>query len=112
MEGNSIYRVYDVVDEAHSFSGSLGMSDERHDEVATVVSALTNTNRISLADLNVEGAEQNTSLTSKVFTKVTFEWTDSDYRPHLGVMGEFEISTSDNNALPQWGVSLVGGVSF
>ena len=42
MEGNSIYRVYDVVDEAHSFSGSLGMSDERHDEVATVVSEAIN----------------------------------------------------------------------
>ncbi len=79
---------------------------------ATIVDATDSANRIVAADLDVTGAQQNTALTSKVFTKVTYEWTDSDYRPHLGVMGEFEISTSDNNALPQWGVSLVGGVSF
>jgi len=70
------------------------------------------TTTVQLADLNVAGAEQNTALTSKLFTKVTYEWSDSDYRPHLGVMAEFEFSTSQNNALPQWGISLVGGVSF
>ncbi len=77
-----------------------------------LVDATSYVNRIALADLNVEGAQQATALTSKVFTKVTYEWIDNNYRPHLGVMGEFEISTSDNNALPQWGVSLVGGISF
>lgn len=77
-----------------------------------VVDATYAVNRVALTDLNVEGAQQNTSLTSKVFTKVTYEWIDSDYRPHLGIMGEFEISTCNNNALPQWGVSLIGGVSF
>jgi len=69
-------------------------------------------NRIAFTQLDLLSAQQDTSLTSKVFTKVTYEWCDSDYRPHLGVMGEFEISNSNNNALPQWGVSLVGGVSF
>jgi len=77
-----------------------------------VVLATNQVNRVSLAQLNVEGAEQDTALTSKVFSKVTYEWVDSDYRPHLGVMGEFEISTSNNNALPQWSIALVGGVSF
>ncbi|MDP3787685.1 MAG: hypothetical protein Q8Q60_00020 [Candidatus Chromulinivorax sp.] len=77
-----------------------------------VVNAALSGNRIALADLDDSGAQQATALTSKVFSKVTYEWMDSDYRPHLGVMGEFEISMSDNNALPQWGVSLVGGVSF
>jgi hypothetical protein len=67
---------------------------------------------ITLADFNVIGAQQDTALTSKVFTKVTYEWIDSNYRPHLGVMGEFEISTSNNNALPQWAIALMGGVSF
>jgi hypothetical protein len=67
---------------------------------------------IAQADLNVAGAQQDTALTSKVFTKVTYEWVDSNYRPHLGVMGEFEISTSNNNALPQWAIALMGGVSF
>jgi len=78
----------------------------------SVVDARTAANRVALADLDIAAAQQNTALTSKVFSKVGYEWIDSDYRPHLGVMGEFEISNSDNNALPQWGVSLVGGVSF
>ena len=77
-----------------------------------IVNAALAGNRIALADLNVTGAQQDTALTSKLFTKVAYEWCDSDYRPHLGVMGEFEFSTSQNNALPQWGVSLIGGVSF
>ncbi len=99
-------------DELCQPTATISSSEAAGAAVASVVSALDSEYRISLADLNVEGAQQNTALTSKVFTKVTYEWTDSDYRPHLGVMGEFEISTSDNNALPQWGVSLVGGVSF
>ena len=69
-------------------------------------------NQVQLADFNVEAAQQDTALTSKVFTKVTYEWVESNYRPHLGVMGEFEISTSNNNALPQWAIVLAGGVSF
>jgi len=76
------------------------------------VEAISASNMIALADLNVIGAQQDTALTSKVFTKVTYEWVDSNYRPHLGVMGEFEISTSNNNALPQWAIALMGGVSF
>ncbi len=74
--------------------------------------AVSSSNTLSVADFNVQGAQQDTALTSKVFTKVTYEWVDSNYRPHLGVMGEFEISTSNNNALPQWSIALMGGVSF
>jgi len=77
-----------------------------------VVAATTAANRIGVADLNVAGAQQTASMTSKVFSKVAYEWVESDYSPHLGLLGEFEISNSNNNALPQWGVSLVGGVSF
>ncbi len=77
-----------------------------------VKSALSADSQVSLAQLNVEGAQQDTALTSKVFTKVTYEWIDSNYRPHLGVMGELEISTSNNNALPQWAIAVMGGVSF
>ncbi|MBV8661055.1 MAG: hypothetical protein JO129_02835 [Candidatus Dependentiae bacterium] len=77
-----------------------------------VVLATAQVNRVALDQLNVAAAQQSTSLTSKVFTKLTYEWIDSNYCPHLGVMGEFEFSTSQNNALPQWGVSLIGGVSF
>jgi hypothetical protein len=78
----------------------------------SIADATLAANRIAFADLDVASAQQATSLTSKIFTKVTYEWIDNDACPHLGVMGEFEISTSDNNALPQWGVSLIGGVSF
>ena len=79
---------------------------------ASVVSATSAANQISVAQFNVEAAQQDTALTSKVFSKVTYEWVESNYRPHLGVMGEFEISTSNNNALPQWSIALMGGVSF
>ena len=79
---------------------------------AGVVAATSAANQVSLDQLNVEGAQQDTALTSKVFTKLTYEWIDSNYRPHLGVMGEFEISTSNNNALPQWAIAVMGGVSF
>lgn len=77
-----------------------------------VVDATVASNRVAYSDIDFEAAQQDTALTSKVFSKVTYEWMDSNYRPHLGVMGEFEISNSNNNALPQWSVSLVGGVSF
>ncbi|MDP3787684.1 MAG: hypothetical protein Q8Q60_00015 [Candidatus Chromulinivorax sp.] len=77
-----------------------------------VVDATAASNRVAFTDLDVAAAEQNASLSSKVFSKIAYEWMDSNYRPHVGVMGEFEISNSNNNALPQWSVSLVGGVSF
>lgn len=69
-------------------------------------------NQVSLADLNVEGAQQSAYLTSKIFAKVGYEFAQNDYVPFVGVMGEFEFSNSLNNALPQWSVALVGGVSF
>jgi hypothetical protein len=78
-----------------------------------VVDATDAANRISGVDaLNIEAAQQAASLTSKIFSKVAYEWSDSDYAPHLGVMGEFDISNSNNNALPSWSVALVGGIAF
>jgi hypothetical protein len=76
------------------------------------VQLVSQSNQIKLTDFNVPAAQQDTALTSKVFSKLTYEWVDSNIRPHLGVMGELEISTSNNNALPQWAVALMGGVSF
>ena len=69
-------------------------------------------NRISLAQLNVVAAQQQAMMTSKVFSKIAYEWENSDYVPFLGVLGEFEWSNSFNNALPQWSVAIIGGVSF
>lgn len=84
--------------------------------VATTADALGDAriaaNQVSLADLNVEGAQQSAYLTSKIFAKVGYEFAQNDYVPFVGVMGEFEFSNSLNNALPQWSVALVGGVSF
>ncbi len=94
-------------------TATISSADAHVDAAAgNVVDATNYLNRIALADLDIASAQQNTALTSKVFSKVTYEWIDNNYRPHLGVMGEFEISTSNNNALPQWGVVLIGGVSF
>jgi hypothetical protein len=94
-------------------TATISSSSARTNTVSgAVVDATVATNRISAADLNVAGAQQFAALTSKVFTKVSYEWVDSNYRPHLGLMGEFEISNSQNNALPQWAIALIGGVSF
>ena len=79
---------------------------------AAGIEAVSSSTLIAQSQFNVETAQQDTALTSKIFSKVTYEWVESNYRPHLGVMGEFEISTSNNNALPQWSIALMGGVSF
>jgi hypothetical protein len=76
------------------------------------VETVSSSNQIALTDFNLAGAQQDAAMTSKVFTKLTYEWVNSNLRPHVGIMGEFEISTSNNNALPQWAIALMGGVSF
>ena len=78
-----------------------------------VVSALVPANRISgNSAFNVAAAEQASASTSKIFAKVGYSNLDSHFSPHLGLAGEFEISTSANNALPQWSVALIGGMYF
>lgn len=79
---------------------------------AGVGSAVTGNLLAGNAALDVEGAQQSAYLTSKIFAKVGYEFAQSDYVPFVGVMGEFEFSNSLNNALPQWSVALVGGISF
>ena len=61
---------------------------------------------------DIEGAQQASASTSKVFTKAAYSWLDSSMSPYLGLLGEFEISTSQNNALNQWSVAIVGGLYF
>lgn len=80
--------------------------------VAAVGSAVTGNLLAGNAALDVEAAQQSAYLTSKIFAKVGYEFAQNDYVPFVGVMGEFEFSNSLNNALPQWSVALVGGVSF
>ncbi len=79
---------------------------------AAAVVTVTQATNIQLLDLDVQAAQQAAYVSSKMFSKISYEWIQSNYAPFLGVMGEFEWSNSLNNALPQWGIVLVGGVSF
>ena len=80
---------------------------------ATILPATVAANRIAgNSALNVPAAEQKAASTSKVFTKAAYSWLDSPNSPYVGVLGEFEISTSQNNALSQWSVAVVGGIYF
>jgi len=78
----------------------------------TIGNALNPSNRISLSDLNVDGAQQASYLTSKIFSKIGYEWDCSDCTPFCGFMAEFEFSNSFNNALPQWAIVAIGGITF
>lgn len=70
-------------------------------------------NRISGNDaLNIAGAQQSAYFTSKIFSQLSYQWRDSNYVPHLGLMAELEFSNCTNNALPQWSLALVGGLTF
>lgn len=79
----------------------------------SVVLATLPANRISgNTAFDIAGAEQAGASTSKLFAKGSYAWLDCHYSPHLGLAGEFEISTAANNALPQWSVALIGGLYF
>jgi len=79
---------------------------------ATPVQTVSISNLLTLQDFDIPAAAQDTAMTSKFFTKLTYEWISSNHRPHLGAMAELEFSNSNNNALPQWAIALMGGVSF
>ena len=75
--------------------------------------ALTAANRISGVDaFDTTIAAQYSAVTSKFFTKVGYTWKDSDCCPYIGLIGEIESSNISNNALPQWALSLEGGISL
>lgn len=83
------------------------------DQSLGVVNALTPANRIAGNFVfDIDAAQQASCATSKLFAKGSYSWLDSHFCPHLGIAGEFEMSTSANNALPQWAVSLIGGIYF
>ncbi|MBP6869925.1 hypothetical protein KBC04_03525 [Candidatus Babeliales bacterium] len=78
-----------------------------------VVDATVPSNRIGGNYVfDVAGAQQSSTATSKLFAKTSYSWLESHFSPHLGIAGEFEMSTGANNALPQWAVSLIGGMYF
>lgn len=78
-----------------------------------VVDATTPSNRIAGNFVfDVAAAQQASCATSKLFAKTSYSWLESHFSPHIGIAGEFEMSTGKNNALPQWAVSLIGGMYF
>ena len=77
------------------------------------VDATIPTNRIgSNADFNTVITAQYQAVTSKIFAKIGYNWKDSDCCPYLNLMGECEWSNISNNALPQWSIALIGGISL
>ncbi len=55
---------------------------------------------------------QYAAVTSKLFTKIGYNWKECECCPYLNLMGECEWSNISNNALPQWSLSLIFGVSL
>jgi len=79
----------------------------------TIVPATAAANRISGSEaFDTTIAGQYSAVTSKVFAKVGYNWKNSDCCPYLNLIGECEFSNISNNALPQWGITLVGGISL
>ena len=70
-------------------------------------------NRISGADaFDTAITAQYAAVTSKLFAKVGYNWKDCDCCPYVNIMGECEWSNISNNALPQWSLALIVGVSL
>lgn len=67
---------------------------------------------LTIADLDVDGAEAPSALSYKVFGHLGYTWEECDYMPFLGVGGEVEFSGRDNKALNQWAVWVKGGFAF
>ncbi|MBP6869924.1 hypothetical protein KBC04_03520 [Candidatus Babeliales bacterium] len=55
---------------------------------------------------------QYSAVTSKLFTKIGYNWQDCSCSPYINLMGECEWSNISNNALPQWSIALMVGVSL
>lgn len=62
--------------------------------------------------LNVTAAQLAAGWNSKVFANANYVFSDSDYKPTIGVFGDADFSTSHNNAVSKWGVGVFGGISF
>jgi len=79
----------------------------------TIGNATVAGNRISGVDaFNTIITGQYQAVSSKFFTKFGYTWKDSECCPFIGLIAEIESSNISNNALPQWALSLVGGVSL
>ncbi len=62
--------------------------------------------------LDIAGAESQGAWTSKLFSRIAYQFKETDLIPTIGVYSSVEFSQSGNNAVSQWSVSLQGGISF
>jgi hypothetical protein len=79
----------------------------------TIVPATIAANRISgNAAFNAPMTAQYAAVTSKIFAKIGYNWKNVNCCPYLNIMTECEWSNISNNALPQWSLALIGGISL
>ena len=62
--------------------------------------------------LNIAGAASQSAWTSKLFSRVAYQFNETNLIPTLGFYSSVEFSQSGNSAISQWSVSLEGGISF
>lgn len=82
---------------------------------STIVDARVATNRIPddiYTALDVNNQCAHAAYTSKPFIQAQYTWTDSDYRPFLGLSGAAEFSNLKNSAATFWSIGAQGGISF
>jgi hypothetical protein len=80
---------------------------------SSIVDATVSANCISGSQaFNTSLTAQYAAVTSKLFAKVGYDWKDSEYCPYINIIGDCEWSNLSNNALPQWGIALIAGVSL
>jgi hypothetical protein len=77
-----------------------------------VVAAAAGTLIAGNSALDVTAAQLAAGWNSKVFANANYVFSDSDYKPTIGVFGDADFSTSHNNAVSKWGVGVFGGISF
>ena len=96
-----------------TMSNSLGYAGDNATWTATLPLATDSANCIGGNSVfNTVYTAQYQAVTSKLFTKIGYNWKDSDCCPYLSLVGDVEWSNISNNALPQWSLALVGGVSL
>lgn len=83
-------------------------SDQGAGPIATPFLCLQNPNQA----LDIQGACQPGSWTSKIFAQVAYVWQDSNFCPTLAAQGSTEFSMSGNTAVSQWSIGIRGGISF
>ena len=97
----------------------IGNSQIQYNSTSTrptgIADATVATNRIPediFTALDVNNQCAHAAYTSKPFIQAQYTWTESDFRPFLGISGAAEISNMKNSAASFWSVGAQGGISF